>query len=212
MPQVNQLNTDTNLSLSDLIALYSVNNSDLRKASLSSLLALLQSNLTLPNGLLSAASLYIMRTGAAPLAYNATVAQAPVAPMDPTLNFIQPSGAVAFSPNPATGQFFAARNVKAAIINVNVAMTYVSARRLVLQVCTGPVGNPTQFKTPIAFAGIGQDANQMYANFTGIVYNPNNMNGQLNLGDIVEVAASIDVAAVVTLQSMSIQLQPMDGL
>lgn len=48
MPTINQLSTASTLTLSDLIAIYSSSNGDARKSSFTSVLALMQANLTFP--------------------------------------------------------------------------------------------------------------------------------------------------------------------
>lgn len=213
MSDINQLAADSSLSLGDQLAIFSTNNGDTRRMSLSTLLAFLQSNLLIPGGILSAASLYNMRAPVAGLpVVNVTTVAAPIANQDPTLNIALPATNTAFFINAPTGQFIAQRNVRVALMNFNIAMTYAAARLLKLQIATGPVSNPLQYLTPIAWQALGQTATQMYANAAGVVYNPNNINGQINTGDIVQLVASIDVNAAIAIQALSTQIQPLDGI
>lgn len=203
------------LSPADQLLLWSSANSDTRRTPLSVLTTYLASLMSLPNGLLSAAGVYVMNAGV--LAPNLANVYANIAgqnslgaPVFPSIIF--PNGGQALGLVPATGEFVAGRVIKAALVNVNIAMTYAAARTLTLAILTGPDAAP--YETPLHFTGIGQAAAQMYANFTGLVYNPNNVNGQINAGDKIRLVAKYDVAGptVLNIQNLSTQIQTLDGI
>lgn len=198
------------LSPGDLLPLWSSQNGDTRKAPLSLLTSYLAALMTLPNGILSAASAYVMNAGV--LAPNLGNAYANIAGWDATKSFILPAGSQSFGLVPATGEMVAGRAIQACLVNVNIAMTYAAARTLTLAILTGPDLSP--YETPLHFAGIGQAAAQMYANFTGLVYNPNNVGGKINAGDKLRLVAKYDVVGptVLNVQSISMQVQTLDGL
>lgn len=198
------------LSPSDQFLLWSAAQGDTRRIPLSLLTTYLASLMTLPNGLLSASGAYVMNVGVT--APNLTNVYANLPVQNPALTFIQPAGAQSLGLVPLTGEFVASRVIKACAMNVNIAMTYPAARRLTIAVLTGPDASP--YETPLHFSAIGQDANQMYASFGGLIYNPTNVNGQINAGDKIRVVMKYDVAGpnVLNIQSMSTQIQTLDGI
>lgn len=217
MSSIQNQQSVASLSPSDLFLLYSAANSDTRKTPLSLLTTYLASLMTLPNGILSASGLYVMNAGPVALAPNLTNVYANIAgqnaasaPVNPS--FLLPAAGQALAINSATGEFIAGRNIKACLITVNIAMTYAAARQLTLAVLTGPDVSP--YETPLHFSAIGQAATQMYASFTGLVFNPNNANGQINAGDKIRLVAKYDIAGpnVLNIQSLSTQVQTLDGL
>lgn len=203
------------LSPADQLLLWSSANGDTRRTPLSLLTSYLASLMTLPNGLLSASGVYVMNAGV--LAPNLSNVYANIAaqnslgaPVVPSIIF--PASGQALGLVPATGEFIAGRIIKACRVTVNIAMTYAAARQLTLAVLTGP--DLTPYETPLHFSALGQAGVQMYASFEGVVYNPNNVNGQINAGDKIRLVAKYDIAGptVLNIQSLSTQIQTLDGI
>lgn len=215
MSDINQQSAVQSLSPADQLLIWASSTGDTRKTALSLLTTYLASLMTLPNGVLSAAGWYVMTSGA--LAPNLTNAYANIAGQNPTNaalvpSLILPATGQALGLSTAAGEFVAARTIKACAVSVNIAMTYAAARRLTLAILTGPDTSP--YETPLHFSAVGQDATQMYASFSGLVYNPNNVNGSINAGDKIRLVAKYDIAGptVLNIQSLQTSIQTLDGI
>ncbi|MEZ7524010.1 hypothetical protein [Burkholderia vietnamiensis] len=208
MGNINQLSSDTQLQISDQIAIWNQNFGQPRKASLSALVALVLANLQMPNGLLNASSLYALRrTQAETLAL--TTAPAVVAPYDANGNSVLPLGGQALTQNVVTGLMQATRAIQAVDFWVSLVGSLPSPRVLTLQLQTGPVGGPlytSEFESVLTGTG-----NTQCAHFAGVLQNPNNVNGQINQGDIIQLVASADAATTLTILRVSLIAQPLDG-
>ncbi|PTB28846.1 hypothetical protein C9I56_11185 [Paraburkholderia caribensis] len=209
MANINQLSTDTQPQLADQLALWSQNNGQPRKVSLSAILELIQSNLSMPNGLLSASSLYeLRRTQAETLA----VGPSPVivAPYDANGNTVLPIGGTALTLNVVTGVMQASRVIEAAELWVCIDGSLPSPRVLTLQVQTGPGGGGGIYTSELQAIKTGT-GNPDSFHFAGILQNPNNVNGQINAGDVVQIVASADQATTLSISRMSFIVRPLDG-
>lgn len=206
--QINQLSADTTPQLSDQIALWSTNNGQPRRVSLSALLATLQGALLMPNGLLNASSLYALRrTQAENLAL--TAAPAIVTPYDANGNSVLPMGGESLTLNVVTGLMQATRVIQALDFWVALDGSLPSPRVLTLQVQTGPVGGPfytSEFQSVKTGTG-----NPDCFHFAGVLQNPNNINSQINQGDIVQLVATADAATTLSISRVSFIAQPLDG-
>lgn len=209
MSNINQLASDTQPSLSDQIALWSQANGQPRRMSLSALVALLQSSLSIPNGILNSASLYsLKRTQAEVLAL--TTVPAVVAPFDANGNTVLPLGGQSLTQNVVTGLMQATRAIKALDFWVALDGSLPSPRVLTLQVQTGLVGGPL-FTSEFQSVGTGTGTAQCF-HFAGVLQNPNNINSQINMGDIIQLVASADAATNLTISRVSLIAQPLDGV
>ncbi|BAO04673.1 hypothetical protein KMC49_gp19 [Ralstonia phage Firinga] len=207
---INQLSQDSQIQTSDLIAIWSQGNGQPRQASLSQLLSLLQSGFTFSSGgLLLAASLYALRrTTAETLALTTTPAI--VTPYDANGNSVLNSGGQSLTQNVTTGLMQATRAIKGCQFWVALVGSLPSPRVLTLQLQTGPVGGPL-FTSEFEAIVTGTGANQCYT-FSGILQNPNNVNSQINLGDIIQLVASADAATTLSISRASLIVQPLDGV
>ncbi|TAM07252.1 MAG: hypothetical protein EPN70_03510 [Paraburkholderia sp.] len=207
---INQLSQDTQLSVSDLIAIWNTGNGQPRYASLSSLLSLFQSAFTFSaGGLLLAGSLYALRrTQAETLALTTTPAI--VTPYDANGNSVLSADGQSLTQNVTTGLLQATRAIKACAFWVSLIGSLPSPRVLTLALQTGPVGGPF-FTSEFEAIATGTGANQCYT-FSGILQNPNNVNSQLNLGDIIQLVASADAATTLSISRASLIVQPLDGV
>lgn len=209
MSNINQLSQDSQLSVSDQFAVWNQNAGQPRKASISSLVALVIANLQMPNGLLNASSLYALRrTQAEVLALTAVAAV--VAPYDANGNSVLPQGGQALTQNVTTGLMQATRNIEALDFWVSLVGSLPSPRVLTLQLQTGPVGGPL-YTSEFQAVKAGTGATDCY-HFAGVLQNPNNMNGQINQGDIVQLVASADQATNLSISRVSFIAQPLDGV
>lgn len=207
---INQLSQDSQLQTSDLIAIWSQGNGQPRQASLSQLLSLFQSGFTFSSGgLLLAASLYALRrTTAETLALTTTPAI--VTPYDANGNSVLNSGGQSLTQNVTTGLMQATRAIKGCQFWVALVGSLPSPRVLTLQLQTGPVGGPL-FTSEFEAIVTGTGANQCYT-FSGILQNPNNVNSQINSGDIIQLVASADAATTLSISRASLIVQPLDGV
>lgn len=209
MSNINQLSSDTTPQLSDQIAIWNQNSGQPRKASLSSVLALLQSALTLPSGILSAASLYgLRRTQAENLALTAIPVV--VAPYDANGNSIVKLGGQALTLNVVTGLMQATRVIQALDFWVALDGSLPNPRVLTLQVQTGPVGGAL-YTSEFQAVKVGTGAADCY-NFAGVLQNPNNVNSVINTGDIIQLVASADQATTLAINRVTFVAQPLDGV
>ncbi|WP_104656534.1 hypothetical protein [Ralstonia insidiosa] len=207
---INQLTQDSQLSVSDLIAVWSTGNGQPRQASLSQLLALFQSAFVFSTGgLLLAGSLYALRrTQAENLALTTTPAI--VAPYDANGNTVLNAGGQSLTQNVTTGLLQATRAIKACQFWVSLVGSLPSPRVLTLQLQTGPAGG-TLFTSEFEAIAPGTGANQCYT-FSGILQNPSNVNAQINLGDIIQLVASADAATTLSISRASLIVLPLDGV
>ncbi|VVE59462.1 hypothetical protein PIN31009_05545 [Pandoraea iniqua] len=209
MANINQLSADTNPQLSDQVAIWSQNNGQARKVSLGALLDLLQANLQLPDGLLNASSLYsLIRSQAVALPVG-TVAVT-VAPFDANGNTVLNIGGQSLTLNVLTGVMQATRDIAAADFWVALDGSLPAGRTLTLQLQTGPVGGPlhtSQFQTIKAGTG-----NADCFHFSGVLRNPNNVNGRINEGDIIQLIASADASTTLSISRASVTMRPLDGV
>lgn len=207
---INQLSQDSQLQTSDLIAIWSQGNGQPRQASLSQLVALVLANFTLSSGgLLTGSSLYsLRRTQAENLAL--TTAPVVVTPYDANGNSVLNAGGQSLTQNVTTGLMQATRAIKGCQFWVALVGSLPSPRVLTLQLQTGPLGGPL-FTSEFEAIAVGTGSNQCYA-FSGILQNPNNVNGQINTGDIIQLVASADSATNLSISRASLIVQPLDGV
>lgn len=209
MANINQLSSDISPQLSDQLAIWNQNSGQPRKVSLSAILTLLQGALQIPNGLLNASSLYMLRrTTAETLAL--TAAPAVVAPFDANGASVLPLGGQALTQNVTTGVLQATRNIEALDFWVALVGSLPSPRVLTLQVQTGPVGGPfftSEFQSVVTGTGVTQAFH-----FAGVLQNPNNVNGRINEGDVVQLVASADAATTLSIVRATLIAQPLDGV
>ncbi len=207
---INQLSQDSQLQTSDLIAIWSQGNGQPRQASLSQLLSLFTANFSLASGgLLQASSLYsLRRTQAENLALTASPVV--VTPYDANGNSVLNAGGQALTQNVTTGQLQATRAIKGAAFWVSLVGSLPSPRVLTLQIQTGPVGGPL-FTSEFEAIAAGNGSTQCFT-FSGILQNPNNVNGQINLGDIIQLVASADAATTLSISRATMIVQPLDGV
>lgn len=207
---INQLSQDSQLQTSDLIAIWSQGNGQPRQASLSQLLALFTANFSLSSGrLLQAGSLYsLRRTQAENLAL--TTIPAVVSPYDANGNSVLNAGGQALTQNVTTGLMQATRAIKGCAFWVSLVGSLPSPRVLTLQLQTGPLAGPL-FTSEFEAIAVGTGSNQCYA-FSGVLQNPNNVNGQINFGDIIQLVASADVSTTLSISRATMIVQPLDGV
>jgi hypothetical protein len=206
---INQLSPDRQLSTSDQFAVWSQSAGQPRKAPISQLVALVIANLQMPNGLLNASSLYALRrTQAETLAL--TTVPAIVTPYDANGNSVVPVGGTSLTQNVVTGLFQATRAIEALDFWVALVGSLPSPRVLTLQVQTGPVGGPF-YTSEFESVSIGTGNAQSF-HFAGVLQNANNINGQIDQGDIIQLVASADQATTLSISRASFIAQPLDGV
>lgn len=210
MSNINQLSPDISPQGSDQLAIWNQNAGQPRKVSLSAILSLFESSFTFSaGGLLLAGSLYALRrTQAENVALTTT--PVPIAPYDANGATTLNQGGQTLTENVTTGVMQATRAIKACAFWVALVGSLPSPRVLTLQVQTGPVGGPlytSEFQALIAQTG----ASQAFS-FSGILQNPNNVNSQINAGDVIQLVASADAATTLSLTRASLIVQPLDGV
>lgn len=210
MSNINQLSPDISPQLADQLAIWNQNAGQPRKVALSALLSLFQSSFVFSTGgLLLASSLYALRrTQTENVALTTTPAV--IAPYDANGASTLKTGGQTLTENVTTGILQATRAIKACAFWVALIGSLPSPRVLTLQVQTGPVGGPmytSEFQAIIAQTG----ASQVFS-FSGILQNPNNVNAQINVGDVIQLVASADAATMLSLSRATLIVQPLDGV
>ena len=209
MSNINQLAADTTPQLSDQIAIWNQSSGQPRKCSLSALQTLLLGSVSLPRGLLSAASVYALRKTVAGT-QNLTATPSIITTYDANGASVIPLGGTALTQNVVTGLMQATRAIAGISFQVALVGSIASPRVLTLQIQTGPVGG-TLYTSEFESILTGTGATQCYT-FDGLLQNPNNVNGQINVGDIVQLVASSDQAATLNITKVTFLAQPIDGL
>lgn len=209
MANINQLTADVSPQLSDQIAIWAQNQGQPRKVSISALQSLILGNVTLPRGLLSASSVYALRkTVAGTQALTATPSI--ITTYDANGATVLPLGGTALTQNVVTGLMQATRVIAGVAFSVALVGSIASPRILTLQVQTGPVGG-TLYTSEFEAISAGTGNAQCWT-FTGLLQNPNNVAGQINVGDIIQLVASADQAATLNITKVTFLAQPIDGL
>ncbi|MGN8190281.1 hypothetical protein ACTJLD_30290 [Burkholderia sp. 22088] len=175
---------------------------------MSDLIECVQDNLTFPNGLLSASSLYALRrTQSESIAIGTTPTV--ITPWDANGASVLPAGGQSLTQNVVTGLMQATRAIAACEIWVALLGSVPSPRVLTLQLQTGPVGG-TLFTSEFESIQVGTGNAQSF-HFAGILQNPNNVNGEINVGDVIQLVASADQATTLSLTRASFIVRPLDG-
>lgn len=209
MSNISQLAVDITPQLSDQIAIWSANNGQPRQCSLSALQALLLGSVSLPRGLLSAASTYALRKTVAGT-QNLTTTPQVITTYDPNGATVLPVGGTALTQNVVTGVMQATRAIAGLDYSISLVGSLPSPRILTLQIQTGPVGGPL-FTSEFEVIQQGTGNAQCWT-FQGFLQNPNNVAGQINVGDIIQLVASADSAATLNITKVTFLAQPVDGL
>lgn len=205
---INQLSPDRQLSTADQFAVWNQNSGQPRKASISQLVALVIANLQMPNGLLNASSLYALRRTQSET-LNLTTTPAVVTPYDANGSSVLPLGGQSLTQNVVTGLMQATREIQALDFWIALTGSLPSPRVMTLQVQTGPVGGPL-YTSEFESVQVGTGNAQAF-HFAGVLQNPNNINGQIDQGDIVQLVASADAATTLLISRVSFIAQPLDG-
>lgn len=209
MANINQLSQDSTPQLSDQVALWNNQAGQPRKCSLSDLLTLFQNSFTSSKGLLGVSSLYsLKRTQAETLALNVTPVN--VAPYDANGNSVLPLGGQSLTLNVVTGVMQATRVIQALEVWALVDGSLPSPRVLTLGLQTGPGGGGGLYTSPLEVVRAGTGNPDSYA-FSGILQNPNNVNGQINAGDLIQLVASADAATNLSISAVQFIVRPLDG-
>ena len=206
---INQLCQDSQLSTSDQIAIWNQQSGQPRKASLSAVVSLVLANLALPNGLLTASSLYsLKRTQAEVLAISAQPVV--VGPYDANGNTVLPLGGQSLALNVVTGVMQATRAIQALEVWGVIEGSLPSPRILTLGLQTGPGGGSGIYTSPLEVVKAGT-GNADCFHLAGILQNPNNVNGQINSGDLIQLVASADQATNLSISAIQFIVRPLDG-
>ncbi|MEM5405809.1 hypothetical protein [Paraburkholderia unamae] len=139
MSNIGQLAQDVSPQLQDQIAIWSTQNGQPRQCSLSALATLILGGVSLPRGLLSAASTYALRKTVAGT-QNLTATPSIITTYDPNGATVLPVGGTALTQNVVTGLMQATRAIAGVNFSVSLVGSIASPRVLTLQVQTGPVG------------------------------------------------------------------------
>jgi hypothetical protein len=206
---INQLSSTRRLSLCDQFAVWYTRDGQPRRASINELVTLVMDNLALPSGLLSASSLYsLTRTQAEVVA----VGPSPIAlaPYDANGANVLPAGGQAVTMNVVTGVMQAVRAIRAFEVWGVVQGSLPSPRVLTLGLQTGPGGGGGIYTSPLEIVRVGTGNTDCFS-FAGIVQNPNNVNGQINAGDLIQLVASADQATNLSISAIQFIVRPLDG-
>jgi hypothetical protein len=209
MSNINQLSVDASPQLSDLIAIWSTNNGQPKQVSLSALQSLLLGGVALPRGLLSASSIYALRKTVAGT-QNLTATPQVITTYDPNGATVLPVGGTALTQNVVTGIMQATRAIAGLNFEVSVIGSISNGTVQTLQVQTGPLGGML-FTSEFEDISVGTGNTQCWK-FSGFLQNPNNVAGQINVGDIIQLVASVSANATLNITKVTFLAQPVDGL
>ncbi|TDV06063.1 hypothetical protein [Paraburkholderia caballeronis] len=208
MPNINQLSRRGSIRPQDQIAYWDQNNGQPRRAAVWDLIECVQDGLRLENGLLNASSLYALRrTQAESIAIVMTPTV--ITPWDANGASVLPMGAQSITLNVTTGLMQATRTIQACEFWIALQGSVPSPRVLTVQLQTGPSGGPL-FASEFESVQAGTGAAQSF-HLAGILQNPNNVNGQINAGDVIQLVASADAATTLSLTRASFIVRPLDG-
>lgn len=206
---INELSPTRRLSTSDQFAVWDQRAGQPRKASISELVDLVLANLNFPNGLLSGSSLYsLTRTQAETLAVGPSAVV--VAPYDANGNTVLPLGGQSVTLNVVSGVMQATRTIQAAEVWAVIEGSLPSPRVLTLGIQTGPGGGGGIYTSPLEVVKTGTGNGDCY-HFAGVLRNPNNVNGQINAGDLIQLVASADQATTLSISAAQFIVRPLDG-
>lgn len=208
MTNINQLSRRGRVRSQDQIPYWDQHAGQPKRASVWELIECVQDGLTFPSGLLTASSLYALRRTQAESIAIATTPTV-ITPFDANGNSVLPTGGQSLTLNVMTGLMQATRAIQACEFWIALQGSVPSPRVLTLQLQTGPVGG-TLFMSEFESVQTGTGAAQSF-HFAGILQNPNNVNGQLNLGDTIQLVASADEATTLSLIRASFIVRPLDG-
>ncbi|MCA8326126.1 hypothetical protein [Burkholderia cepacia] len=208
MTNINQLSRRGRIRPQDQIGYWDQGSGQPRRASVSDLIECVQDGLTFPSGLLTASSLYALRRTQAESVAIATTPTV-IAPFDANGNSVLPMGGTSLTQNVTTGLMQATRAIQACDFWIALLGSVPSPRVLTLQLQTGPVGG-TLFTSEFESIQVGTGNAQSF-HFAGILQNPNNPNGVINMGDVIQLVASADQATTLSLTRASFIVRPLDG-
>lgn len=210
MADINQLGPDLTPSLNDLIALWNTSNGMTRKTSLAALQTLMNAGATLPGGIISAATTAKLQGGAAAPSLTATLTPFNISP---TANLCQQwpptSSASAFTFDAVNGRFVAQRQIALAQVVVALTGSWTNAVNLTIAVMVGPTATPYTLPQQSIVTGT---ATARTVHFSGLAFNPNNLNAVINAGDYVQLAGALSTPGTLTLSSSLFTLQSLDGV
>lgn len=196
--------------LNDLLMAWSTGNGLSYKLSVQMLQTLLLQSVTLPGGIIAAATTAKLQGGAATPALTATLAPFN---MVPTANLCQQwppaSSASAFTFDPVNGRFIANRQIALAQISVALVGSWANAVNLTIGVLVGPAATPYTLPEQSQVTGTGAART---VHFSGLAFNPNNLNAVINQGDYVQLAGALSTPGTLTLTSSLFTMQSLDGV
>ncbi len=208
MPNINQLSARGGIQPQDQLGYWSQINGQPRRTSVSDLIALITQGLVLNNGLLSASSLYALRRTQSESVAIATTPTV-ITPWDANGSSVLPVGGTSLTQNVTTGLMQATRVIQACEFWIALLGSVPSPRVLTLQLQTGPLGG-TLFTSEFESIQVGTGNAQSF-HFAGILQNPNNVNDEINVGDVIQLVASADQATTLSLTRASFIVRPLDG-
>lgn len=206
MTTFNQLSEASSVSTSDQIPIYSTSNGQPRKASLNALVSLVQSNLTLPDGLFTGSRVYGLRSTTS-TAQAVTTSYSLIGNQNIAINV--PSEGDSIYVDTTTGYMTALRDMDACMFYATVEATVPSSRYLTTSVIVGPDSSTfdCDFKSTLTGAtGIVQTIS-----FSGLLLNFNNPFGQIKSGDKIKLMTKINTNDNVTFTRSSLIVIPLDG-
>lgn len=206
MTTFNQLSEASSVSTSDQIPIYSTANGQPRKASLNALVSLVQSNLTLPDGLFTGSRVYGLRSTTS-TAQAVTTSYSLIGNQNIAINV--PSEGDSIYVDTTTGYMTALRDMDACMFFATIEADFPTNRYLTTAVIVGPDSDTfdCDFKeTSHGATGVAQTLS-----FSGILLNFDNPFGQIKAGDKIKLMTKINTNDNVTFTRSSLIVIPLDG-
>lgn len=210
MATINQLSTAETLSPGDLVPVFSTNNGDARKASMSTIQAFVQDGFVPDGGLMAISGYYNMRKiPVSPVVIPIGTSYANFPNYD-TTTIILPPGRNSIAPMVVVGEFVMQRDCAAVLFWAGMTAAWPANRELTLAVLIGSDLNP--YETITKFISLGRGAGYISPFIGGPVINNNNPGGTIKAGEKVRLVAKMDVADNLTLARLTFKVQTLDGI
>jgi len=206
MPTINRLSAVDSVASSDQIPIYSSDNGDARKASMSVIKEFM--NEGVPTSLLDISSLFAMRI-VTPTVFALTTAYLKFANWAGSL--ITPSGRDSLLVNTVLGEFVAARDISHGMVYCTLSGEWPANRDLELAVLVGTDAAPYESTFKCISAGRGAGT-PLTASFSGPVANLNNPGNIILAGEKIRLVAKFNVADNLTVNRLAFVVQTLDGI
>ena len=208
MATINKLSAVDSVSAGDQFVVFATDLGDARRAPASVVREFMQSDITLPNGLMDIATIYEMRA-VTPVALAIGITYANIPNWSDSL--VMPAGRTSIATMLVLGEFVMQRDCAGVMFWVALQGTWPTNRDLTLGILVGPDAAPYESSFQFLGAGRGGGAG-VSAAFSGTVANLLNPGGIIKAGEKVRLVAKMNVADTLNLTRAAFVVQTLDGI